>query len=200
MRAFDLAASIIALGVLAPLFAVVSFVIRMGSSGPAYFRQNRLGRDGREFSTYKFRTMTQGTEQAGPGMLTAVHDTRITRVGRFLRDWSLDELPPLFNVLRGEMSMVGPRPAIAAYRDRFDARQDRRHDVPPGLTGWAQVNGRNRLSWGQKIERDLWYVEHRSLGLNLRITARTIPILATREGLYGPPENFTMLTSKRGVV
>jgi len=197
IRAFDLAATCAALAVLAPLFAVVAAAIRIDSPGPVFFRQNRLGRGGRVFSIYKFRTMTHGAERAGLGALTAVDDARITRIGKRLRDWSLDELPQLLNVLRGEMSLVGPRPALVDYADCFDTRQAGRLDVPPGLTGWAQVNGRNRLTWEEKIELDLWYVQRRSLGLNLRIIARTFPVLISRDGLYGPPENFALLTSKR---
>ena len=197
IRVFDAVVAATALVVLAPLLAAIAAAIRLESPGPVFFRQARLGRHGHVFRIWKFRTMVDGAERIGPGLIVSERDERITRVGRWLRDWSLDELPQLINVLRGEMSLVGPRPAVVAYRDRFDARQRRRLDVPPGITGLAQVSGRNALSWEEKIEYDLAYVERRSLGLNLRILARTFPVLITREGLYGPPENFSMLTGNR---
>jgi lipopolysaccharide/colanic/teichoic acid biosynthesis glycosyltransferase len=192
IRAFDLLLVLASLVVLLPLFLVVAVAIKSTSPGPVFFRQERLGLDGRRFRIFKFRTMVDGSEHLGLGKLTAHDDDRITRVGRFLRAWSLDELPQVFNVLKGEMSLVGPRPALVEYLDAYDAFQMRRLRVPPGLTGWAQVNGRNALSWPERIERDVWYVDNRSLLLNARIVARTFPVLLRREGVYGPPKNFDM--------
>lgn len=192
IRAFDLLLVLASLVVLLPVFLVVAVAIKSTSPGPVFFRQERLGLNGRRFRIFKFRTMVDGSERLGMGKLTAHDDDRITRVGRFLRDWSLDELPQVFNVLKGEMSLVGPRPALVEYLDDYDAFQKRRLRVPPGLTGWAQVNGRNTLTWPERIERDVWYVDNRSLLLNARIVARTFPVLLKREGVYGPPQNFDM--------
>jgi lipopolysaccharide/colanic/teichoic acid biosynthesis glycosyltransferase len=192
IRLFDLLLVAFSLVLLLPLFIVTAIAIKVTSPGPVFFRQIRLGRNGRHFRIFKFRTMTDGSEHKGTGMLTAHDDDRITPVGKILRDWSIDELPQVLNVIKGEMSLVGPRPAIVEYLERYDATQARRLLVPPGLTGWAQVNGRNSLTWPERIERDVWYVDRRSLLLNARIVAKTIPVLFKREGVYGPPQNFDM--------
>ncbi len=192
IRLFDLVLITFSLVILLPLFILVAIAIKTTSPGPVFFRQIRLGLNGRPFRIFKFRTMTDGSEHAGMGMLTAHDDDRITPVGKVLRDWSIDELPQVLNVIKGEMSLVGPRPAIVEYLEQYDASQARRLLVPPGLTGWAQVNGRNSLTWPERIERDVWYVDRRSLLLNARIVAKTIPVLFKREGVYGPPQNFDM--------
>ena len=143
-----------------------------------------MGRGGRKFDLYKLRTMVHGAEHVGAGMAVNEGDPRITRVGAFLRRTSLDELPNLVNVLRGEMSIVGPRPTIPVQVEQYTERQRGRLAVKPGITGWAQINGRASLPWSERIELDLWYVEHRSLALDLRILARTLDLLARGEGLY----------------
>ena len=158
-------------------------LIRLGLPGPAIYRQRRVGRGGEEFELLKLRTMAMGSDPVGVGTAVGGDDPRVTRVGRLLRRASLDELPNLFNVLRGEMAIVGPRPTIPAHLDHYAAHQHRRHAVRPGMTGWAQVNGRVGISWGERIELDTWYVEHRSLRLDLRILAMTARQLLSGEGL-----------------
>lgn len=174
--------------VLAPLFLIVAIAIKATSRGPVFYRQDRLGVNGQTFSIYKFRTMIDGAEHLGLKMNVIAGDNRITRVGRLLRDWSLDELPQVINVITGEMSLVGPRPAIVPYLEKYTSFEKQRLLVPPGITGWAQINGRNSLSWPQRIEKDVWYVENRSLSLNIWIMLKTIPVLITRAGLYALPE------------
>jgi lipopolysaccharide/colanic/teichoic acid biosynthesis glycosyltransferase len=145
----------------------------------------RVGRDGQEFDLYKLRTMHTGNDPVGVGTPVFADDPRVTRVGAFLRRFSLDEIPNLVNVVRGEMAVVGPRPTLAAQVDEYTPRQRRRLEVKPGITGWAQVNGRAGIPWDERIELDVWYVEHRSLGLDLKILARTVRLLVTGQGLYG---------------
>jgi len=170
--------------VTAPLLALAALAIRMESRGPVFYRQLRVGRDGEPFELWKLRTMVPGAESMGAGIYVLDGDTRITRVGRMLRRFSLDELPNLVNVLRGEMAIVGPRPTVQEQVDRYTDRQRRRLEVKPGITGWAQINGRTSLPWPDRIELDVWYVEHRSMRLDLRILARTARMLATGHGLY----------------
>ena len=148
------------------------------------FRQRRVGRDGRPFDLWKLRTMVPGAEAMGAGIYVLEGDPRITRAGRLLRRFSLDELPNLVNVLRGEMAMVGPRPTVQEQVDRYTDRQRRRLEVKPGITGWAQVHGRASLPWPERIELDVWYVDHRSLLLDLKILLRTARLLLTGRGLY----------------
>jgi lipopolysaccharide/colanic/teichoic acid biosynthesis glycosyltransferase len=183
-RAFDVTVAAIALLVTAPLLALAAIAIRLESAGSPIYRQRRVGRDGQPFELLKLRTMVTGAEHAGAGMAVNYGDPRITRVGALLRRYSLDELPNLVNVLRGEMSIVGPRPTIQAQVDQYTDRQRRRLEVKPGITGWAQVNGRASLPWHERIELDVWYVDNRSLLLDLRILARTVRMLATGHGLY----------------
>ena len=183
-RAMDVllaAAGLIAGG---PVLLVAMAAIRLESPGHPIYRQRRVGRDGEPFDLYKLRTMVHGAEHQGAGMAVNEGDPRITRVGAFLRRTSLDELPNLVNVLHGEMSIVGPRPTIPVQVEQYTERQRGRLRVKPGITGWAQVNGRASLPWAERIELDLWYVEHESLRLDLRILARTLRILVRGDGLY----------------
>ena len=172
------------LAITSPLLALAALAIRLESRGPVFYRQLRVGRGGERFELWKLRTMVPGAETMGAGIYVLEGDARITRVGRLLRRFSLDELPNLVNVLRGEMAIVGPRPTVQEQVDRYTDRQRRRLEVKPGITGWAQINGRASLPWPDRIELDVWYVEHRSLRLDLRILARTARMLATGHGLY----------------
>ena len=183
-RAIDIALAALLLAVTSPLFALAALAIRLESRGPVFYRQLRVGRGGEQFQLWKLRTMVPGAEAMGAGIYVLEGDPRITRVGRILRRFSLDELPNLINVLRGEMALVGPRPTIQEQVDRYTDRQRRRLEVKPGITGWAQVNGRLTLPWPERIELDVWYVENRSLWLDLRILAKTVRMLATGRGLY----------------
>jgi len=166
-----------------PLIVIIALVVRIHFGSSVLFTQERLGLDGRPFLIRKFRTMTDASDAQGKILPDA---DRLTKFGRFLRATSLDELPELINVLNGEMSLVGPRPLFAHYRDRYTPEQFRRHEVLPGISGWAQVNGRNALSWEQKFELDLWYVDHQSLFLDLRILFLTIWNALIREGINQP--------------
>ena len=183
-RALDIVIATIALVVLAPVLALAALAIRLDSRGPIIYRHRRVGRNGRPFELLKLRTMVEGAETMGAGLYIEDRDARITRSGRLLRRFSLDELPNLVNVLRGDLAIVGPRPTVSEQVDRYTDRQRRRLEVRPGITGWAQVNGRASLPWPERIELDVWYVEHRSLKLDLRILARTVRLLATGHGLY----------------
>jgi lipopolysaccharide/colanic/teichoic acid biosynthesis glycosyltransferase len=162
----------------------LALAIRLESRGDPIYRQVRVGKDGRIFEIYKLRTMVSGAEFTGAGLAIAEGDSRITRLGALLRRYSLDELPNLWNVVRGEMSVVGPRPTLRHQVDRYTPRQRGRLAVKPGITGWAQINGRASLPWPERIELDLWYVEHRSLALDLRILARTLGLVARGSGIY----------------
>jgi lipopolysaccharide/colanic/teichoic acid biosynthesis glycosyltransferase len=183
-RVLDVVLAAALLLVAAPLLALAALAIRLESRGPVFYRQLRVGRDGEPFELWKLRTMVPGAESMGAGIYVLDGDARITRVGRMLRRFSLDELPNLVNVLRGEMAIVGPRPTVQEQVDRYTDRQRRRLEVKPGITGWAQINGRTSLPWPDRIELDVWYVEHRSMRLDLRILARTARMLATGHGLY----------------
>jgi lipopolysaccharide/colanic/teichoic acid biosynthesis glycosyltransferase len=183
-RAFDLVIAIAALVIASPLLAAAAIAIRLESRGPVIYRQRRVGKDGRPFEMLKLRTMVSGAEHIGAGLAVNEGDPRITRTGAILRRFSLDELPNLINVLRGEMAIVGPRPTVQVQVDQYTDRQRRRLEVKPGITGWAQVNGRTSLPWNERIELDVWYVDHRSLKLDAQILARTLRMLVTGEGLY----------------
>jgi lipopolysaccharide/colanic/teichoic acid biosynthesis glycosyltransferase len=183
-RVLDVVLAAFLLAVASPLLALAALTIRIESRGPVFYRQLRVGRDGESFQLWKLRTMVPGAETMGAGIYVIEGDPRITRVGRLLRRFSLDELPNLVNVLRGEMAIVGPRPTVQEQVDRYTDRQRRRLEVKPGITGWAQINGRTSLPWPERIELDVWYVEHRSLRLDLRILMRTARLLATGHGLY----------------
>ena len=183
-RLFDVVAAAVALAVASPILALCAIAIRVESPGPVIYRQRRVGKDGEPFEMLKLRTMVSGAEHVGAGLAVNEGDPRITRTGALLRRFSLDELPNLVNVLKGEMSIVSPRPTVQVQVDQYTDRQRRRLEVKPGITGWAQVNGRTSLPWNERIELDVWYVDHRSLKLDAQILARTVRMLATGEGLY----------------
>jgi lipopolysaccharide/colanic/teichoic acid biosynthesis glycosyltransferase len=168
----------------APVIALLALAIRLESRGHPIYRQTRVGKDGELFSIYKLRTMVRGAEFTGAGLAIQEGDDRITRVGALLRRYSLDELPNLWNVLQGEMSIVGPRPTVEVQVQQYTERERGRLAMKPGMTGWAQVHGRASLPWAARIELDLWYVEHWSLSLDLKILARTVRMVLTGHGLY----------------
>jgi lipopolysaccharide/colanic/teichoic acid biosynthesis glycosyltransferase len=182
-RALDFAIAAVALVLLSPVLLVAAVAIRLGSLGPVIYRQRRVGKDGREFELLKLRTMVQGSDPVGVGKVVARDDPRVTAAGRLLRRTSLDEIPNLVNVLRGEMAIVGPRPTIPAQVQDYTPRQHRRHEVRPGLTGWAQVQGRAGIPWEDRIELDVEYVDRRSLALDLRILVKTAWLLVSGHGL-----------------
>jgi sugar transferase EpsL len=182
-RVFDLAITIPALVMLSPLLAPISLLVRLKLGSPVLFRQQRPGLHGKPFTIYKFRTMTDACDAQGNLLPDA---ERLTPLGCFLRSTSLDELPEFFNVLKGDMSLVGPRPLLMEYLDRYTAEQMRRHEAKPGMTGWAQVNGRNAITWEQKFALDVWYVDHWSPWLDLKIIALTVWKILKREGISQP--------------
>jgi len=175
-----------ALGIIigAPALLVIALAIKTTSPGPVFFTQDRVGKNGRVFRIYKFRTMAHGAESCTMGRYINKKDASITPAGRILRRWALDELPQLLNVLKGDMSIVGPRPTLEYQVKKYDSKQRKRLDVKPGITGWAQVNGRNKLSWPDRIELDVWYAENWSIGLDTRIILMTVPALLKREFAY----------------
>ena len=181
-RAADVALAGGTLLLASPLLALAALAIKLEDGGPVLYRQTRVGKDGVDFELLKLRTMVVGAETMGAGLSVNRGDSRITRSGRLLRKLSLDELPQLWNVVRGEMSCIGPRPTLRYQVEQYDDRQRHRLDVKPGITGWAQINGRASLPWADRIELDVWYVEHRSPSLDLRILARTP--LALFRGTY----------------
>jgi lipopolysaccharide/colanic/teichoic acid biosynthesis glycosyltransferase len=183
-RSLDVVMASVALVLGAPVLAMAALAIRLESRGHPIYRQRRVGRGGHAFDVYKLRTMVSGAESMGAGLAVDEGDARITRVGALLRRTSLDELPNLVNVLRGEMSLVGPRPTLQVQVDRYTDRQRRRLEVRPGLTGWAQVNGRASLPWPERIELDIWYLEHATLRLDLKILAASARMAVTGHGLY----------------
>jgi lipopolysaccharide/colanic/teichoic acid biosynthesis glycosyltransferase len=183
-RIFDLVIASVLLLIGLPILLAAIVAIRLESRGSPIYKQRRVGKDGRPFELYKLRTMVTGAEHIGAGLAVNEGDSRITRVGALLRRFSLDELPNLVNVLRGELSIVGPRPTIPAQVEQYTDRQRRRLEVKPGITGWAQVNGRAALPWNERIELDVWYVDHRSLRLDVKILAITARMLVTGHGLY----------------
>jgi lipopolysaccharide/colanic/teichoic acid biosynthesis glycosyltransferase len=183
-RVLDLAIAVPASIVTTPVIGVLALVIRLESPGHPIYTQTRVGKDGEPFQIYKLRTMVRGAEFTGAGLAIQEGDDRITRVGQVLRRYSLDELPNLWNVVRGEMSIVGPRPTLTVQVDQYTPRQRGRLAVKPGLTGWAQVNGRASLPWAKRIELDLWYVEHRSLALDAKIIARSVAMVLSGQDLY----------------
>ena len=172
-RLFDVVSAAAGLVVTSPLLALLAFAVKLEDRGPVLYRQTRVGKDGVDFELLKLRTMVVGAERMGAGFAVDRGDSRITRSGRILRKLSLDELPQLWNVVRGDMSLIGPRPTLRYQVDRYDERQLHRLDVLPGITGWAQIHGRTTLPWSERIELVLWYVQHRSARLDLKILLRT---------------------------
>lgn len=198
-RVFDITVAGTALALLAPLLVPLAALIRFKLGSPVLFRQIRPGLHGEPFQMVKFRTMRDAVDEAGKPLPDA---ERLTRFGRLLRSTSLDELPELWNVLKGDMSLVGPRPLLMEYLPLYSAEQRRRHEVRPGITGWAQVNGRNAISWDEKFRLDVWYVDNRSFLVDLRILALTVRKVFAREGISGQGEatmsRFTGSSKRRG--
>jgi lipopolysaccharide/colanic/teichoic acid biosynthesis glycosyltransferase len=184
-RILDILAALLGLILLSPLLVVLSLLVAVKLGRPIFFKQRRPGYHGQIFQLYKFRSMRHAVDADGNLLPDA---ERLTSFGRFLRSNSLDELPELFNVLRGEMSLVGPRPLLVQYLDRYTPEQARRHNVLPGLTGWAQINGRNALTWEEKFRLDVWYADHWSFGLDIKILALTVGKVLKREGISAPGE------------
>jgi len=184
-RALDIVLAALGLVLSAPLLLLAALAIKLDSRGSLIYRQRRVGKDGKQFEVYKLRTMRPGADPVGVGAPVLEGDPRVTRVGRLLRRFSIDEIPNLVNVLRGELAIVGPRPTLVAQVELYTERQRRRLEVKPGITGWAQVNGRAGIPWEERIELDVWYVDNRSLALDLRILGRTARLLLTGHGLYG---------------
>ncbi|HEY5193560.1 MAG TPA: sugar transferase [Solirubrobacteraceae bacterium] len=183
-RTIDVLGGALALILATPVIVVAMLAIRLESRGHPIYRQRRVGKDGRQFDLLKLRTMVDGAEHVGAGLAVNENDPRVTRVGALLRRTSLDELPNLLNVVRGELSFIGPRPTIPVQVAQYTERQRGRLAIKPGITGWAQVNGRTSLPWGERIELDLYYIEHRSPALDLRILLRTVTIVLGGSGLY----------------
>lgn len=182
-RLFDVILTVPAIIVFLPVYAIIAFGVRASSGLPVLFNQNRPGLGGKPFKIYKFRTMNDARGKDGILLPDA---QRLTRLGAFLRKTSIDELPELFNVLKGDMSLVGPRPLLMQYFDRYTPEQARRHEVKPGITGWAQINGRNAITWEEKFKLDIWYVDNRSLWLDVKIIFMTIWKIVKREGINQP--------------
>jgi lipopolysaccharide/colanic/teichoic acid biosynthesis glycosyltransferase len=183
-RALDLAIAVPAAVLLAPVVAGFAAAVRLETRGPIFFRQERIGRGGKPFQILKLRTLYDEPHDGPADYLISAGDQRITRVGAFLRRWSLDELPQLWNIISGDMSVVGPRPTLGYQVEQYTPRQRRRLEVLPGVTGWAQIHGRNRVAWPQRIELDVWYVDHRSLRLDLKILLLTPRILFEYRSIY----------------
>lgn len=179
-RSADRLVALIALGVLSPLLLVLWILVAVRMGRPVLFRQTRIGKNNASFTFFKFRSMTDARDSAGRLLSD---DERLTAFGKFLRASSLDELPQLFNVVKGDMSLIGPRPLLPEYLPRYSAEQIRRHEVHPGITGWAQVNGRNAISWDEKFRLDVWYVDHISFGLDMEIGLRTVMSVVRRRGI-----------------
>jgi lipopolysaccharide/colanic/teichoic acid biosynthesis glycosyltransferase len=184
-RSFDLFVAIATLSLLSPFMLLIGVAIKLTDGGSVFYVQDRVGRDGKVFRCYKFRTMVEGAESQGLGIEVAKDDQRVTPVGSYLRQWTLDEIPQLFNVLGGAMSIVGPRPTVPSQVARYTAKDRRRLEVKPGMAGWAWIHGRNRLSWRERIDKDIWYVDHWSFALDMRILIAAVGLLLKREGLYG---------------
>lgn len=189
-RLFDFLLSLILLIVLSPLFLIIAILIKLDSEGEIFFKQERAGLNGKPFMIYKFRTMVKNAEKIGDGYYTGENDPRITRIGRFLRKTSLDELPQLINILKGEMSIIGPRPTLMYQVEKYDAFQRKRLLMKPGVTGLAQVNGRNSLSWPERIKYDVYYVENWNLWMDIKIFFKTFLVVLKGEGVYAEKEKF----------
>ncbi|MDO6355566.1 sugar transferase [Caloramator sp. CAR-1] len=189
-RLFDFLLSLILLIVLSPLFLIIAILIKLDSEGEVFFRQERAGLNGKPFMIYKFRTMVKNAEKIGDGYYTGENDPRITKIGRFLRKTSLDELPQLINILKGEMSIIGPRPTLMYQVEKYDDFQRKRLLMKPGVTGLAQVNGRNSLSWPERIKYDVYYVENWNLWMDINIFFKTFLVVLKGEGVYAEKEKF----------
>jgi len=191
-RILDFALALPGIVILSPIFLIIAILVGLNYGTPIIFRQKRPGYLGKPFRVYKFRTMTNALDQDN---ILLPDSERITRLGRFLRSYSLDELPELINVLRGEMSLIGPRPLLMQYLERYSPEQARRHEVLPGITGWAQINGRNALTWEEKFKLDVWYVDHWTMGLDIKILLITVIKVLRREGIsqsgHATAEEFT---------
>jgi lipopolysaccharide/colanic/teichoic acid biosynthesis glycosyltransferase len=196
-RLLDGAIAGVALAVLSPLLVMIALLVKLTSRGPVFYVQERIGKDGVPFPFFKFRTMVVGAENRGAGILCLKDDPRVTRVGRILRRCSLDELPQLFNVLRGEMSAIGPRPGLAYQLEKYTPRQRGRLSVLPGITGWAQVNGRNSITWDTRIERDLEYVERMSFVMDVTILFRTLPAMLAANNQIADRDYFKEVKDDR---
>ena len=192
-RLCDFFAALIGLLILAPVLAVIACAIYIRMGSPIMFKQPRPGKNGEIFTFYKFRTMTDERDSTG---ILLPDDKRLTAIGQFIRKTSLDEFPQLWNVLKGDMSLVGPRPLLVAYLDRYTPQQARRHEVKPGITGWAQINGRNTISWEEKFKLDVWYVDNWSLWLDLKILFNTFIKVIKKEGISHP--NYATMTEFKG--
>lgn len=191
-KILDFVLSLVALIILSPLFIILAVVIKLDSKGPVFFKQERLGKGGKVFLIYKFRTMIDKAENIGTGLFTNENDPRITKVGMLLRKTSLDELPQLINILKGQMSIIGPRPPVPYHPYKYDdypKEQRLRFTVLPGITGYAQVNGRNEIDWDQRIKYDVYYAENWGLGLDFKIFFKTIKTVFNKEGIYKENEN-----------
>ncbi len=182
---FDYLCGLILLIILLPVFIIIGILIKLDSKGPVFFKQVRIGKDEKPFVIYKFRSMVDKAEEIGLGQNLSKDDTRITKLGNFLRNWSLDELPQIINIAKGDMSFIGPRPTLEYQVKAYNDVQRKRLLMKPGVTGWAQVNGRNSLTWDKRIEYDVWYVENYSLWLDFKILFKTFKVALLREGLYG---------------
>jgi len=183
-RLFDITVALAALITLAPVIAVIAIAIKRDNGGPVFFVQARVGKEGKPFQCIKFRTMIVNADKIGAGLEIVKDDERITRVGRVLRRWTLDEIPQLFNVLKGEMSIVGPRPTVMSQVARYTPEQRRRLEMKPGMAGWAWIHGRNIIPWTKRIELDVWYVQHWSLWLDMNILFKAFRLLLRHEGVY----------------
>lgn len=184
----DICGALLLIIIFSPVFLILSLLIKISSPGEIIFKQKRLGHFGKPFFMYKLRTMVKNAEHMGSGMYLEENDSRVTPLGKWLRKTSLDELPQLFNVLKGEMSLVGPRPAPMHHLERYNEEQKRRLLLKPGITGWAQVKGRNQILWPERIEYDLWYLDHYSLWLDFKILWLTITLVLARKEVAGDPE------------
>ena len=185
-RVFDVFGAVIGLVILAPIFFIVAMLIKIDSVGSVFFKQERIGKDGNPFYPFKFRTMVEGAVSKGLGYTVSNNDERITKTGKFLRKWGIDEFPQLINVLKGEMSLVGPRPTLRYQVEKYNEFEKKRLLVKPGLAGWALIHGRNSLSWKERIAYDVWYVEHWSLWLDIKIIFKTFYLIFIKqEGVYG---------------
>ena len=182
-RVLDIAVASTLLVLLSPVLLVTAMLVRFKLGSPVLFRQRRPGKAGKEFTLYKFRTMAPASDAVGDAEAVASDSERLSQFGRTLRATSLDELPELWNVVLGQMSLVGPRPLLVEYMERYDSVQARRHEVRPGITGWAQVNGRNAVDWGERFAMDVWYVDNRSFGLDVRILLMTVGVVARPSGV-----------------